>query len=351
LTGATSTRGGGLAANVNGLIALTYNVPPSQPTISTPINNSVLDKDADTDIGFTYQDSDPGDPMSAFELQWRFGSGSWNTKSVTSGSTAYTLVQADSSFAAHDGEIVEMQVRVTDTNGPAVSDWSPSVFFTLHAKPADPVWSSLPIINAQMPAATFDTPDGAAVWRIRVFHDNGSGGLGTEMLLTSIEGVTQFETGFPTTVAGIVSNGVPPVPQVGGEKFVNGLDYHLLASYAHYTGVGGFRGTSAVWSDEVDTGPITCEIDAPLVPTLVLTPDDATASVTVAITNPGSDPHAPDYNIVFRQNLDDGTDEIPIATAVALNGSYVDHTPASWSTNRYRVVAYRTANGAGTSSA
>lgn len=318
ITGSSVTPGGGAAARAAGTITLTYNVAPNQPNAPLIVGANI-DVTVDNPIFVLFSDDDPGDAISRVDVRWRVGSGAWNEID----SLAYTLTVPfglyytvhpfpANFFATYIDSMIEFQARVYDSDA-AVSPWSPSSFVTVRNPPtAATITPAVTTIDSLTPTLSWTTPDGMVRYQIEAYDAAGT---------------TQLRGKDSGLLGGSATSGSDTVPSYA---YVNFTSYQLAVRWQQYDGV---------WSPWAFTGPIVANINAPLQPTLTLTASDDTASVRVDIANPGSDPHAPLYNDVYRQNLDDGSDEVRLATLLPVNGSYTDFTPGSRATYRYRVNA------------
>lgn len=342
--GAGGGGGGGsnfIAATVNGVapsattntqgsgatpcqVVLTYNIPPNQPVLVSPPNNTNADADADLIFDWNFNDPDLGDTQGSADFQWRIGTGAWNlVANVATTVSQYTSLAG--SWTPYVGQLIEWQVRTTDAEG-AQGPWSDSRFFTPRHEPAAATITPTPVIDSQTPTLAWTTPSGMVAYQAQVLLDSGGSPTGAPLADTGEVDVT----GVPT--AGSIA--LPDYAYNPADE------YHLLVRWQQYSGV---------WSDYADSGALVVNINAPLQPTVVLIPSPDTASITVVITNPGSDPFPPVYNDIYRTDLDNGGDEIRVAHSVDIGGTWTDWMPASKTRYQYRVVAV-SATGSFTSS-
>lgn len=309
----------------DGIVTFTYNQPPNAPTLNTPANNVNFDVALTTAFTWAFSDPDPGDTQSSADFQWRVGTGAW-TVSTAVATTASSWTTGANAWVGGVNQVIEWQVRTTD-NGGLVGPWSASSYFTPRTAPAAPTITPAPTINSNTPSLRFTFPTAGVTYEARVVNDVAGAAGATVYAYVAANGMYVSATGYTAVMPSYA--------------YVNATSYHLQVRYQQYAGV---------WSPWADSGAIAANINAPLAPTLTLAASNATASITLTITNPGSDPYTPSYNDIYRTNLDDGSAEIRIARNVALNATYTDWTPASLTNYRYRVVAV-TAAGAFSSSA
>lgn len=320
-TSTSSTQGAG--GTGDGSVTLTFNDPPNAPTLTGPVNNSNVDQALATVTTWTFSDPDSGSSQGAADVRWRVGSGAWTTITGAA-STASTYSFASNTFSSFTGQPIEWQVRTTDQLG-AVGPWSSSSYFTPYAAPSTPTLAA-PAITGTTPAYTITRSGGFAQWQIRTVNDVAGTAGSTVYADTGALG-----SGSQTSASGNLPT----------YAYTSGTAYHIQGRVAFPTGV---------WSAWADSGALTASINAPLVPTVVLNPVVGSGSMQVIITNPGSDPHPPLSNNVYRTNLDDGTAEVRVATGVAVNGTWTDWLPNINTNLRYRVGAVSSTGAETTSS-
>lgn len=323
-----NARGTGSPAVTDGVVVLTYNLKPNGPVMGAGGNFDVA---AALPVPFTHNDPEAGDVMSKADLQWRVGSGAWNTLSnlsvgggqLTGSNPSYVYTFGASTFSAFVGQPVEIQVRTYDAQN-AQGAWSDSVFYTPRNAPATPtVATDTGTIASKTPNAKVTFPASTVKYQIRVVND-----------VAGAPGSTVYvDTG---TISAVYGAGTTQSIGLATFNYVNGTNYHIQARYQHDTNV---------WSAWGDSGALLASINAPLQPTMALTPVPESGSVIVAVTNPGGDPNAPVHNDIYRTDLSDpDADEIRIATGVSVNGSYTDFRVGFNRSYRYRAVAVTATN-------
>lgn len=324
LIASTTNSQGGSTTTADGKAVLTYNLVPNGPALNSPVGSTSVDLTLPIVASWAFSDPDVGDAQTKADLQWRIGTGAFNVISNASTSALASFTFTANFFAAFAGQTIEWQVRTYDSHN-AQGPWSASAFFIPRAKPTAPTYVATPVISSNTPSVLVNTPDGALQFEFQITADV-AGSPGAVLLDSGTVAVSGTPAQVNTTLTSFA--------------YVNGTSYHVLFRYAKFAGV---------WSTFADSGPIVANINAPLQPTLTLTGLDDTGSVRVDVVNPGSDPHAPNHNDVFRTDVETN-EEIRIATNVAINGTFTDWTPGFNREYRYRVVAV-TATGAFTSSA
>jgi hypothetical protein len=324
-----NTRGGGSAQGHNGSVTLTYNVAPSAPTLALPSSlASALSfpVDEDVDISVTHNDPDGG-PMSRMDYRYRFGSGAWTeidlpAATLVSGSTYRFTISADTFDSSVDLPI-ELQARTYDSLS-AVSPWSDSGYLVARDHPdaatiTTPVTGDL--ITSGFPTVSWTTPAPMVAYQLQAVRVVDG---------VTYAGGTALVDGEPTALSAAF-----PAPYVDHDF------YHFNVRWQQYPGV---------WSGWATSDDVEANLTSPLQPSLILTPVPSVGAIRVQVVNPGSDPHPPDHNLIYRSDLDHPTEaEVLIATDVPVNGVFIDASPASRHTYRYRVEAV-TVTGSVTSS-
>jgi hypothetical protein len=327
LTGVITNTQGYASATGAGKVVITYTLSPNVPTLASPANGVNVDVALPLTVSWVFSDPDPGDVQSKADFRWRTGAGAWTTVASASANATTAYTAAANAFATALNQSVEWQVQTYDSAGHP-SGWSPSSFFTPRTAPSAFVFNPVPTLTSNTPRI-----DGArggapiAAYQIQVLNDVG-GAPGATVQVDS--GVITTPTN-PTVISTFAPN----------FAYVNGTTYHIMMRAQYPAGV-----WQAAWTD---SGPLIANVNAPLAPSLALTPFAESYSVEVDITNPGSDPHAPSYNNLYRTDESTGIEEL-IQTGLALNTSYTDWTVGLNRSYRYRVEAV-TAGGAVTSSA
>lgn len=322
LTAVTTNTQGGSATGMDGRAIITYNAIPNAPFVSTITNR---DNTAGFQIGWSFTDPDPGDTQSKVDIRWRVGTGAWTTitSAVVGSGTLYTF--AAHAFDAQVGQTVELQVRTYDSHS-AVSPWSSSTFFTPRNEDA-----TVPTITAPTSPFTTQTPQvvlaSAAAFRyyqIQVTDTTTSTVIYTSLWIDAGASVTSV------------------TKTLGSAAYISGRTYS-------------FQGRTSLYNNNPVPGPYsagassTASINAPPVPTVSLIPDPASASMSVVIVNPAGGANPAVSNRVYRTDLTNNTPEQRIATAVAVNGTFIDWQAALNVQYSYRVEAVA-ANGNATSS-
>jgi hypothetical protein len=135
------------------LFTVSHNVAPNAPSSLLPSGTTVERLNAQR-LSWAFSDPNAGDSQSQFDLQWRLGSGSWNSVTQTTPNQYYDA--PSSTFPAGS---IEWQVRTYDAQG-VVGPWSASAFFTSATTPG------LPTITAPTNGSTLATSDSLAAWSV-----------------------------------------------------------------------------------------------------------------------------------------------------------------------------------------
>lgn len=327
LTGTITNTQGYTGAKYNGKLVLTYDLVPNAPTLVAPFNNWNVDYTQPLTLHWGFSDPDAGDVQTRADIRWRVGSAAWTEIDNASTGTTTTYVMPANTWAAYSGQAVEWQVRTYDASG--AGPWGPSWFFSVWPTPPLFEYLDTPTITSPTPSVHGQRVDGgtSAAYRARVVNDV-AGAPGTTILADTGE-VWLPDNPQPVDFTFFL-------PEVA---YVNGTSYHILTLIE-----------SPVWvpSAFVDSGPLVANVNAPLVPTLVLGAFDESGSVQITVTNPGSDPNPPAYNRLYRSDTTTGI-EVLIRDRMALNSTYTDWTCGFNRPYRYRAEAV-TASGAITSS-
>lgn len=327
LTGAITNTQGYFGATSNGKLVVTYEQTPNAPTISFPYSNWNFDYTTAIPVTWAFSDPDPGDVQAKADVQWRVGSGAWTTIANAVVGTGNTYTFAANTFAAYSGQQVELQVRTSDATG--YGPWSASTFFSVWPTPPSFVFSATPVITSNTPPVAGARSDAGpmSAYRCRVLNDV-AGAPGSTVLADSQ--LVTLPNPKPTDISFFAPN----------YAYVNGTSYHIqvLIDYPLWV--------DSAWTD---SGALVANVNAPLQPTLVLTAFESTASVEVAITNPGSDPHQPSFNRLYRTDTTTGV-EVLIQDNLAINATYVDYNCGFNRPYRYRVEAVTAGNAVTSSS-
>lgn len=322
-TGGVETRGGGAAAQTHGSASVTYNQPPNAPTPAAPANNAWLDRALAQTFTCVPSDPDVGDTATAADFQYRVvGSPTWT---VTAAAAPNSHTVAANTFV--NGSQYEWQFRTYDSAG-VVGPWSPSRFFRATVAPASAPTITSPTAGSNLQGNNtpfnWTTPTTQASYEIQVNPDS-AGSANTAVVQADTSEVVSASHSANVDVGAVT----------------NGQSYHVRIRYSEHAG-------SGIWSPWADNGAQLINYSPPNAPTVVLTPNPATAAVSVVITNPAGGSAAVS-NDVYRTDLGNAGAEVRIATGVPVNGTFVDRFATFNSQLRYRVVAFN-AFGAFTSS-
>lgn len=271
------------------------NTPPAAPTLGWP---TVVDANSVTRFPHTFNDSDPGDSQSKFDVQyWEVDA----TDQRVGAATTVTIVSpnrwwepAAGTFTA--GKRYEGQVRTADAQG-SYGPWSPSSFFDAATAPAEPT------ITYPVEGGTVDQTD-RVDWIVSAQD--------------AYEVVTFDETDTPIDSAFDESAGAAttrtqqltfPVNNVSGWR----IDVRVREA--------------GLWSPWASVG-VNVAYTPPVTPEVTLTADPSTGSINVGIVNPPAETGEPAvvYNEVY---IDDATGdgETRRATDLPPNTHYRYMTP------------------------
>jgi hypothetical protein len=301
------------ALSVNA-VAVVQNTAPNAPTLTSPADGSTIDRTITQRLAWAFSDPDPGDSQSKFDLQW------WDLDGTGARvGAAHTVSQSvpnqfyDVPAGTFTDGPKEWQARTYDAQG-VVGPYCTSSFFTAATAPAAPTITA-PVSGGPVAVTdtlTWSTPVQDDYQARRVADNAGSPDTGT--VYWDSGDVTDSTTrsltvGFPT----------------------NNRWEHVQVRVKD----GGLWSTWADVRVDVSWTP-------PAAPTGVLTPDTATASIAVAITNPAPGAGEPtvSYNNVWLSAA--GVPEYRAATLVPTNSTWTFWTPASGLAYMARVVAVAT---------
>ena len=301
-TTSTSTNNG------NGYVTITaVNTAPYAPPLNTPANNTAFDRAVTQRFAWTFSDPDTwaGDTQSKFDLQYRLGTGAWVPVTGTTSGQFWDAAGGTFTVGAW-----EWQVRTYDLAG-LVGPWSASSFFTASDAPTVPTVTT-PAAGATVPStATLTWTTGAHTdYQVRKVAD--------------IAGVANTATVYYDTgdvVDGATSSVMLSFP-------VNLRWEHIQVRVSN-------SGLWSVWADV----RVYVSWTPPMVPLIALTPNSATASIAVAVTNPTPTGGAPatSYNDVYASSPLDP--EIRVATQIAVNSVWTWMQPGAVRVYNIRAVA------------
>ena len=302
----------------SGRITLTpLNSPPSAPTLTSMATGQTIDRGVTNRA--TWAHSDPnGDPQSAYRIRHRLiGAPTWTEQYVVS--TAQWHDFAAGTFAVGS---YEWQVQTSDTEG-LVSPWSSSGFFDAADAP------NAPSILEPANGGTIAVPSTMLTW--------------------SVPTQDTYQVRRVADAAGTPDPSVPYLdtaevhsPSVRSTSLLfetNDRAEHVQVRIKE----------GGLWSAWASVR-VVVDYPTPAPPTLALTPEPATSSMLVTITNPT--PGEGQAETVHNEiHIDDGDGEQRRAAVIAVNGTWRYWTPRSGRDydGFVRVVAFA-ANQAGTSS-
>lgn len=287
------------------------NVAPNAPTLAGPASNATVDRTVTQRFSWTFSDPDAGDSQSAYDVQYRVGTGAWTT---VSGSTPNQYRDfASGTFAS--GSTYEWQVRCYDSQG-VVGPWSASSFFTAATPPATPSITA-PTSGGTVSstaAVTWSAPS-QTDYQVRRVADNAG---------TADTGTVYYDTGDVVDAASRALTLSFPV---------NNRWEHVQVRVK----------SGGLWSAWADVR-VLVSFTPPATPTLSVTADNATASILVQVTNPapGAGVPAVSYNDLYVREVGDSGAGMRLATGVGNNGTFTWWTPASGVDYEFQVVAVAT---------
>lgn len=288
---------------------------PNAPTLTFPVSNVQLDSTLTQRFAWSFSDPDPGDSQSKVNIYYRVvGAASWTEVTDATPNGFHDFAAGTFTPGSY-----EWQAETYDAAG-HLGARSASAFFTVATPPAGPAFTS-PVNNATISQATqvFDwTTTAQDSYQIRSVADDGSGGADTATIY--------FDLGEVIDAAARTATLSFPT---------NGRTEHVQIRVK----------VSGLWSDWTDsTHPVS--YTPPATPLVSVTADDATASITVSVTQPtptGGQPAVVSCDI-YRRELDvsgaavAGT-TLRVATAQPANATWTDWAPASGVSYQYEAVA------------
>jgi hypothetical protein len=298
------------------VVALLVNVAPNAPTLNSPATGTTVDRAGTQRLGWVFSDPNTGDTQSKFDLQYKLSGGAWVP---ITGTTPNNFVDiTGGTFAAGS---YEWQARTYDAMG-IVGPWSASSFFTAADMPG------VPSITAPVSGSTVGLATATVTWSVAAQTDY------QVRKCADLAGAPDTSTIYYDTgdvVDSVTRSVVLTFP-------VNGRWDHIQVRVK----------AAGLWSTWADCR-VLVSYTAPMVPTLTATPNSATASIAVTITNPtptGGQPPVTYNDVYISSPLDP---EYRAATMVPAGGTWVWWTPAAARTYTIRVVAFGSNGTAATS--
>lgn len=289
------------------------NTAPNAPALTGPANNAVLDRSITQRFSWVFSDNDPGNTQGGYDIQYRVvGSGTWTVVNNAASSNEFHDF-AGNTFAVGD---YEWQVRTKDNIG-ATGAYSSSRFFSAGNVPATP--------NITAPLTTVSNPNTSVTWtapthtayQLRTVANNA--GAPDENTIYTDTGEITDSSATSRTVN---------FPVNGRTEWIQ------------------FRvKNTGLWS-AWDSEDVTVSFTPPSTPTVVLTPNNTTGVMTVAITNPGGGA-ALAYNEVWVDD-GDGLGYTRRATGLAANATYTYRLPRSGRDYASRIFARAVATNSAT---
>lgn len=287
----------------------TLNTAPNAPVITAPANNSVVDRTSAVTLAWSFNDPDPGDTQSKYDLQFRkVGSSTWTPATRETPTTSHSLA----ANTLDDGAQYEWQVRTYDSQG-VVGPWSSTSYFRAGTPPPPPTWVA-PINGGQIPTEQFIARWSSAsqvAYELQVYADaSGSPDLAAGPL---------FTTGTVTSNA----------REQQLTFSTNNVTRHLRLRIQ----------AGGLWS-QWSTARATVSYTPPPTTVVNTLPDDERGCIIVDLRTPaptGTQP-AVLFCDVYRK-VDTAAEE-RVATRLDDDGRWIDWTPTSGAVHRYRAVAF-----------
>lgn len=242
-------------------IVLVPNRAPNAPTLTSPPTGSTLDRAVTQRFALTFSDPDTGDSQSALSIRYRLGAGAWVTVNDTTPNGFHDF--APGFFAAGSWE---WQAQTTDQGSPALTGpLSASSFFTAADSPG------VPSITAPTSGSTVNAT-GSVTWSV------------TTQTSYQVRKVADLAgAADPTNIYYDTGEVVDTATRTLA------LTYPVNNRYDHLQVRVKAAGLWSAWAD--------CRVlvswTAPMVPTVVCTPNPARASILIAVTNPAVTGGAP----------------------------------------------------------
>lgn len=296
-------------------VALKYNnVAPTAPILTTMADGRPVARQDPNRAAHAFTDPDPGDTQSSFFLRYRpVGAAAWTLlpEQITP-SQFYDFPASSLALGNYERQVATRDAQGFPFNA-AELVWSPSGFFTIGDRPVGP--TIIDPINGQTietssRTVTINYPRLQAL-RWRVLADAPDGSADTSVVLNP--GATIVEAGARSfTVTDLVNSSV----------------VHIQVQTQ----------TDGLWSAWVDSRNLVFYTE-PAVPNVLLTPDDATGTISVLIDHPARVGNQPTVvgSDIYRRRAAVGGAGRRIATGV--KAVLRDSTPASGVPYEYRVLA------------
>ena len=285
----------------DGVFSIIHNLAPNAPTNLTPVTT----KDRAGIIRFVWQHNDPNaDAQSKFDLDYRLqGSTTWNTVTQNTINQFYDLPAGSLPRGT-----IEWRVRTydqADLSGP----YSELKTFFAGDKPSKP--TTVSPVDGSIVSVSNPTVQWSSVGQV---------GYNLKVL-----DVTETEVLWETNQTS--NNKAHTV----GYSLENETDYVIQLSIKNVDGI----------NSNVEESNIHVSYTPPAIPTLSITGEGNLSTISISIENPipvNTEPVVTHHDL-FRRKVGDSK-WTRIADNVALNGSYIDFTPASEQVYEYYVRAW-----------
>jgi hypothetical protein len=305
---------------------INHNVAPNAPTLNGPVGNPTFDRNATQRFSWTFSDPNPGDTQSVYALRARIvNTTTWTVDTGEVNSPNNFRDFPGGTFAAGSWE---WQVFTRDAQGVG-GPFSASAFFTAANVPNGPTITA-PTNGATIPQNTATLSWSYPVqqaYQVRKVADNAGSPNAASIFYDS--GIVE-NTGTRSVVLSFPTNSRLEHLQVRIRENNLWSAYSSVRVLVSYT--------------------------QPAVPTLRVTADNRTASITLAITQPaatGTQPTVTGHDVEVRA-LDVGDPQRPLGAVTRIASvagtAYIDRAPAPGIRYEYRVTALGN-NGTATASA